>query len=61
MKYFLLKLVAPRPTFASDMTVAEMAVMQEHAAYLKDYVDRGTVIVMGPVLDPGGPVGRSGR
>jgi uncharacterized protein len=56
-KYFLLKLGAPRPAFATDMTEADMRVMQEHAAYLKGYVDKGTVIVMGPVLDPAGPWG----
>jgi uncharacterized protein YciI len=56
-KYFLLKLVAPRPTFSTDMTEAELRVMQEHGAYLKEYVDKGTVIVMGPVLDPAGPWG----
>ncbi len=56
-KYFLLKLLTSRPTFAADMTEAEMQVMQEHAAYLKTYVDKGTVIVMGPVLDPAGAWG----
>jgi uncharacterized protein YciI len=56
-KYFLLRLLAPRPTFASDMTPAEVKVMQEHAAYLKAFVEKGTVIVMGPVLDPVGSWG----
>ena len=56
-KYFLLKLIAPRPTFATDMTEAEVKIMQEHSAFLKTYVDRGTVIVMGPVLDPKGSWG----
>jgi uncharacterized protein YciI len=56
-KFFLLKLIAPRPTFASDMTDAERRVMQDHGAYLKGYVDKGTVIVMGPVLDPNGSWG----
>ena len=56
-KYFLLKLIAPRPTFASDMTGAELRVMQEHAIYLKTFLDRGTVIVTGPVLDPAGSWG----
>jgi uncharacterized protein YciI len=56
-KYFLLKLIAPRPTFAADMTDAELRVMQDHGTYLKGYVDKGTVIVMGPVLDPKGSWG----
>ena len=56
-KYFLLKLVAPRPTFPADMTETEALVMKEHGDYLKEFVDRGTVIVMGPVMDPTGPWG----
>jgi len=56
-KYFLLKLIASRPTFASDMTDAEKQVMQEHAAYLKTYLDNGMIIVTGPVLDPAGSWG----
>ena len=56
-KYFLLKLIAPRPDFANTMTAAEMKVMQDHGAYLSGYVEKGTVIVMGPVLDPAGPWG----
>jgi uncharacterized protein len=55
--YFLLKLVAPRPDFATAMTDAEARIMREHGAYMKDYVNRGTVIIMGPVLDPGGAWG----
>jgi uncharacterized protein len=57
MHYYLLKLIAPRPDFAATMTEAEMRVMQDHGAYLKKYVDKGTVIVMGPVLDPAGAWG----
>jgi hypothetical protein len=30
MPHFLLKLVAPRPTFANDMNDQEKAMMQEH-------------------------------
>ena len=56
-KYFLLKLIGPRPDFAATMTEAEKKVMQEHGAYLTDFVNRGTVIIMGPVLDPEGAWG----
>jgi len=56
-KYFLLKLIAPRPDFADTMTAAELKVMQDHGAYLSGYVEKRTVIVMGPVLDPAGPWG----
>jgi uncharacterized protein YciI len=56
-KYFLLKLIGPRPDFAATMTEAEMKVMQEHGAYLTKYVDKGSLIIMGPVLDPKGAWG----
>lgn len=31
--------------------------MLAHGAYLKNFVDKGTIIVMGPVLDPKGAWG----
>ena len=55
--YFLLKLVAPRPTFAGDMTAEEIRVMQDHARYLKPFLDNGMIVVTGPVLDPAGSWG----
>jgi uncharacterized protein len=57
MNLYFLKLIGPRPDFAATMTEREEQVMQEHGAYLKGYVDKGTVIVMGPVLDPAGAWG----
>ncbi|MDL5156762.1 YciI family protein [Actinomycetospora termitidis] len=48
------RLIAPRPTFAQDMTEHEAAVMGEHAAYWHDLVDRGTAVLFGPVADPAG-------
>jgi len=56
-KYFLAKLIPPRPSFAMDMTAEERQVMMDHGAYLRNYVEAGTVIVMGPVLDPAGSWG----
>jgi uncharacterized protein YciI len=56
-KYFFLKLTGPRPDFAATMTAAEMKVMQDHGAYLTEYVNKGMLIVMGPVLDPDGAWG----
>jgi uncharacterized protein YciI len=56
-KYFLLKLLPPRPTFTADMSAAERQVMLDHGAYLRKYVESGTVIVMGPVQDPAGSWG----
>ncbi len=57
MKYFLHKFIPPRPTFAQDMKDAETKVMQEHVAYWKGLIDRGLVIVFGPVADPRGTYG----
>jgi uncharacterized protein YciI len=56
-KYFLAKLIPPRPSFTTDMTEEERQIMMDHGAYLRKYVEAGTVIVMGPVLDPAGPWG----
>jgi uncharacterized protein len=57
MPHFFLKLIAPRPTFATDMTGEEKALMQEHFLYWKSRQEQGEVIVFGPVLDPKGPYG----
>ena len=57
MPYFFFKLIAPRPTFAMDMSAEEKAMMAEHAAYWKARLDRGDVVVFGPVFDPNGPYG----
>ena len=57
MSDFFCKLVAPRPTFALDMTDAEKQLMQEHAVYWRGGVQKGNVIVFGLVFDPTGPYG----
>ncbi len=57
MPHFFLKLIAPRPTFATDMSEEERAVMGEHSAYWKAKLDAGDVVVFGPVMDPKGPFG----
>lgn len=51
-KPFLLKLFAPRPTFHLDITPEEMSVMQVHAAYWRELLERGIAVAFGPVLDP---------
>jgi uncharacterized protein YciI len=56
-KYFVLKLIPPRPTFTGDMTEREREIMKQHAAYWKDKADNGIVLVYGPVLDPKGAYG----
>jgi uncharacterized protein YciI len=55
--YFFLKLVPCRPTFALDMSDAERAIMGQHVAYWKTHLDKGDVVVFGPVMDPAGPYG----
>jgi uncharacterized protein YciI len=40
-----------------DMSNEERAIMEQHVAYWKPYVDNGTVIVLGPVMDPKGGYG----
>lgn len=55
--YFLVRLVAPRPTFAFDMNAEEKAVMQAHGQYWAGKQQEGKVLVFGPVADPSGPWG----
>ena len=56
-KYFALKLIPPRPTFAMDMTDEEKSIMQQHVSYWGQLMDQGIVVVYGPVFDPAGPYG----
>lgn len=56
-KHFALKLVPCRPTFSQDMTADERSIMQQHLAYWRDLMDKGMVIVFGPVMDPKGAYG----
>jgi len=56
-KFFFLKLLPPRPTFAMDMNEQERAVMMQHIAYWKVYQDQGICPVIGPVFDPKGGYG----
>jgi uncharacterized protein YndB with AHSA1/START domain len=53
-RYFLLRLLPPRPSFAQDMRPDEMQVMQQHTEYWKEQLRRGVVIALGPVADPNG-------
>ena len=52
--HFVYKLVPPRPTFAFDMDETEAELMGKHAAYWRDQLDQGKVVVFGPVMDPAG-------
>lgn len=57
MKYYVFKLIAPRPTFMVDMTPEERALMQSHIAYWRELMGKGIVLVFGPVADSMGPYG----
>jgi uncharacterized protein YndB with AHSA1/START domain len=53
-RFYLLRLLAPRPTFMTTMTDDERAMMGEHVAYWRGHLAAGTAIVYGPVADPKG-------
>ena len=57
MPHYFLKLNPRRPTFAQDMTDEERAIMQQHVAYWSVLMDKGQVVVFGPVFDPKGTYG----
>jgi uncharacterized protein YciI len=57
MSTFVFRLIAPRPTFAQDMTDEEREVMGRHAAYWRPYIESGQMVVFGPVLDDTGSWG----
>jgi uncharacterized protein len=50
MPTFVLRLMAPRPDFAHTMTDAEREIMNRHAAHWAPYLERGDMVVFGPVL-----------
>jgi hypothetical protein len=56
-QFFVCRLFAPRTTFMRDMTDAERALMQAHAAYWMGWMAKGKVVVFGPVADPSEPWG----
>jgi uncharacterized protein YciI len=56
-KYYALKLIPPRPGFGMDMTQEERDIMTAHVGYWKTLMDKGHVVVFGPVLDPQGVYG----
>jgi uncharacterized protein YciI len=54
---FFCKLLPPRAGFLQDMTPEEGQLMQEHAAYWKEWMGRGHVVAFGVVGDPAGVFG----
>ncbi|MFN8026091.1 MAG: YciI family protein [Acidimicrobiia bacterium] len=57
MTTFVMRLIAPRPTFALDLTDDERAIMGRHAAHWQPWVEDGRMVVFGPVLDDTGSYG----
>jgi len=57
MPTFVMRLIAPRPTFALDMTDDEREIMGRHAAHWQPLVQDGHMVVFGPVLDGTGSWG----
>jgi uncharacterized protein len=57
MSAFVFRLIAPRPTFALDMTDEEREVMGRHAAHWQPLIDSGQMVVFGPVLEDTGSWG----
>ena len=56
-KHFFLKLNPPRPSFMADITDAERAIMFQHVNYWNKYLENGTMLIFGPVMDPKGGYG----
>ncbi len=50
MATFVLRLKAPRPNFAQTLTDDEREIMGRHAAHWRSYVERGDMVVFGPIL-----------
>jgi uncharacterized protein YciI len=56
-RFYVCRLIPPRPSFVQDMTAEEAGVMQAHVAYWTDLLRKGNAIVFGPVADPKGSWG----
>jgi len=50
MATFVLRLIAPRPNFAQTLTDSEREIMGRHAAHWRPYLERGDMVVFGPIL-----------
>lgn len=54
---YLVKLVAPRPSFMHDASAAERSIMSQHSDYWKMNMESGLVVAFGPVSHPDGAFG----
>ncbi len=50
MATYVLRLIAPRPNFAQTLTAPEREIMSRHAAHWGPYLERGDMVVFGPIL-----------
>jgi uncharacterized protein YciI len=57
MSTFVLRLKAPRATFALDMSDDEREIMRRHAEHWRPLIESGQMVIFGPVLDSGGSWG----
>lgn len=57
MTTFVIRLIAPRPTFALDASEEERAIMARHAEHWQPRVEAGDMVVFGPVLGDSGSFG----
>lgn len=53
-RWFMCRLLPPRPSFMMDLNADELAVMKEHAAYWAGLLARDVAVLFGPVADPKG-------
>ena len=51
-RYFMSKLLPPRPSFPFDMSEAEREVMQRHVAYWTGLLEQGRAILFGRSATP---------
>ena len=51
-KFYVLYLKPLRSDFAQTMTAEERNIMLQHVAYWTEYMNKGMVLVFGPVMDP---------
>ena len=55
--HYFVKLIPPRPTFALDMNDEERALMGQHVGYWREAMEKGRIVVYGPVMDSQGAFG----
>jgi uncharacterized protein YciI len=56
-QHFYFKLIPPRPSFAQDASVEELAIMKKHSDYCAEQFSAGKLLLYGPVLAREGAFG----